>query len=218
LHHSLSLSSSVDPTKYFGCVLGAQVNCDVKNERFIVNGSHDSAKLQDLLDGFIKKYVLCPSCENPETVLAVQQKKGTITTSCKACGYSGFISLTDKLSTYIIKCPPDQASAGPGASVSKKSKKKDKKEANGRSSPHDSDEFNDTGITEQNGDDDDDGDWCTDNPVQAEELSGGISKLTMNDDLDKSVEERMQIFYDFSKVRLFNAQRIANSRDIVFFK
>lgn len=33
------------PTKYFGCELGAQTQFDFKNERFIVNGSHDSAKL-----------------------------------------------------------------------------------------------------------------------------------------------------------------------------
>lgn len=196
------MAPSTDPTKYFGCVLGAQVNCDVKNERYIVNGSHESAKLQDLLDSFIKKYVLCASCDNPETILAVHAKKGTISSTCKACGYTGFISLTDKLSTYIIKCPPDQVT-GPGASVSKKSKKKDKKDANGRSSPHDSDEFNDTGITQQNGDDDDDGDWC-DNPEQiVEELSGGAKKLMINADLEKSVEERLQIFYDFSKVNRF---------------
>ncbi|CAH2006350.1 unnamed protein product [Acanthoscelides obtectus] len=43
------------PTKYFGCELGAQTQFDFKNERFIVNGSHDAAKLQDLLDGFIRK-------------------------------------------------------------------------------------------------------------------------------------------------------------------
>ena len=41
----------------------------MKNERFIVNGEHDAAKLQDILDGFIKKFVLCPACENPETTL-----------------------------------------------------------------------------------------------------------------------------------------------------
>lgn len=44
------------PTKYFGCELGAQTQFDFKNERFIVNGSHDAVKLQDLLDGFIRKY------------------------------------------------------------------------------------------------------------------------------------------------------------------
>lgn len=58
-----------DPTKYFGCELGAQTNFDMKNERFIVNGEHDAAKLQDILDGFIRKFVLCAACENPETTL-----------------------------------------------------------------------------------------------------------------------------------------------------
>lgn len=58
-----------DPTKFFGCELGAQTQFDLKNDRFIVNGSHESNKLQDLLDGFIKKFVLCPECSNPETNL-----------------------------------------------------------------------------------------------------------------------------------------------------
>ena len=44
-------------------------NIDVKNDRYIVNGSHEANKLQDMLDGFIKKFVLCPECENPETDL-----------------------------------------------------------------------------------------------------------------------------------------------------
>ena len=59
----------VDPTKYFGCELGAQTQFDLKNERYIVNGSHDAAKLQDILDGFIKRFVLCQECDNPETRL-----------------------------------------------------------------------------------------------------------------------------------------------------
>lgn len=65
------------PTKYFGCELGAQTQFDHKNERFIVNGSHDANKLQDLLDGFIRKFVLCPECDNPETDLIVSSKKGS---------------------------------------------------------------------------------------------------------------------------------------------
>ncbi|KAI7690174.1 Eukaryotic translation initiation factor 5 [Sarcoptes scabiei] len=189
------------PTKYFGCVLGAQVNCDAKNERYIVNGSHEASKLQDLLDGFIKKYVLCASCDNPETNLLVNQKKGTINSTCKACGHLGTINSQDKLTTYILKCPPDQQNAH-GASVSKK-KKKDKEpkkneENNGRISPQpDSDEF----TNDQNGDRDDDGDWC-DNADYIDELSGGAQKLTLNADLDKSVEERMQIFFDFAKRKI----------------
>ena len=65
----ISLILIADPCKFFGCELGAQTQFDFKNDRYIVNGSHDSTKLQGLLDIFIKKFVLCPECENPETDL-----------------------------------------------------------------------------------------------------------------------------------------------------
>ena len=66
LIHALCVT---DPTKYFGCELGAQTQFDTKNDRYIVNGSHEASKLQDLLDSFIKRFVLCPECDNPETKL-----------------------------------------------------------------------------------------------------------------------------------------------------
>ena len=67
--HHLIFDLFSDPTKYFGCELGAQTQFDLKNDRYIVNGAHDAAKLQDILDGFIKRCVLCQECENPETRL-----------------------------------------------------------------------------------------------------------------------------------------------------
>jgi len=202
------------PTKYFGCVLGAQVNCDTKNERYIVNGSHDSARLQDLLDGFIQKYVLCTGCGNPETVLGVLVKKQIITTSCKACGYSGTIPSTDKLTTYILKCPPTPApKAVNGAPVpdGKKGKRNKKDEQdkdgkkngqeNGHSPQHDSDENGDANGFGKNEDDDD---WCEDISADAvakrmEQLSSGAKGLMLNDDLEKTQEERLQIFFDLVK-------------------
>ena len=42
---------------------------DDKKGRYVVNGAHEGVRLQELLDGFIKKFVLCPECENPETEL-----------------------------------------------------------------------------------------------------------------------------------------------------
>ncbi len=60
---------SLDVTKFFGCELGAQVQMNAKEDRYIVNGAHDCEKLQTLLDGFIKRFVLCPNCDNPETKL-----------------------------------------------------------------------------------------------------------------------------------------------------
>lgn len=98
----------LDPTKYFGCELGAQTQFDFKNDRFIVNGSHDASKLQDLLDGFIRKFVLCPGCDNPETELIVSSKKGTIHQGCKACGFHGPLEFNHKLNTFILKNPPSK--------------------------------------------------------------------------------------------------------------
>ena len=67
--HTQMHTPTLDPCKYFGCELGAQTQMDTKLGRYIVNGAHESAKLQDILDGFIKKFVLCPGCDNPETDL-----------------------------------------------------------------------------------------------------------------------------------------------------
>ncbi|ORX98981.1 translation initiation factor [Basidiobolus meristosporus CBS 931.73] len=93
------------PTKYFGCELGAQVKCEAKNDRYIVNGAHDAEKLQKLLDGFIDKFVLCGSCKNPETDLIIT--KDDIIRDCKACGQRTDVDMRHKLTTYILKNPPE---------------------------------------------------------------------------------------------------------------
>ena len=71
-----------DIVKYYGCELGAQTKFDAKSGLSIVNGAHDVTKLVELLEGFIKKYVQCYNCGNPETVVKV--KRDTITLKCKA--------------------------------------------------------------------------------------------------------------------------------------
>ncbi|OAA68008.1 Translation initiation factor IF2/IF5 [Niveomyces insectorum RCEF 264] len=90
--------------KYFGFELGAQTNIDPPDDRWIINGAHDSAKLQDYLDGFITKFVLCKKCKNPETV--VQIKDGRIWLDCKACGQRSEVDLRLKLSGFILKNVP----------------------------------------------------------------------------------------------------------------
>ena len=56
-----------------------------------------------MLDTFIKKFVLCEQCDNPETHFKILEKKGTIKSSCAACGHSFMIDMRHKLTTYIIK-------------------------------------------------------------------------------------------------------------------
>lgn len=87
--------------KYFAFELGAQTNTDPKDDRWIINGAHESAKLQDLLDGFIKKFVLCKKCLNPETDFVINDPR--ILLDCKACGQRTDVDLRLKLSGFIIK-------------------------------------------------------------------------------------------------------------------
>ncbi|KAG0056706.1 hypothetical protein BGZ83_003949 [Gryganskiella cystojenkinii] len=127
------------PTKYFGCELGAQVKVDEKTDRYIVNGAHDAPKLQQLLNGFIQKFVLCPSCGNPETDIIID-KTSTIQMYCNACGRRNKGENVHKLSTFIIKNPPANAAYGKKkVDKTDKSEKKSKKNG-GTSTPTEEEE------------------------------------------------------------------------------
>ncbi|KAL2329540.1 hypothetical protein Fmac_017121 [Flemingia macrophylla] len=93
-------------TKYFGCELGAQSKFDEKTGTSHVNGAHDTAKLAGLLENFIKKYVQCYGCGNPETEIIIT-KNQMIQLKCAACGFVSDVDMRDKLTTFIIKNPPE---------------------------------------------------------------------------------------------------------------
>lgn len=78
---ALLRNAPADVLKYFGCELGAQTKFERESGNSIVNGAHDPKRLAELLEGFIKKYVQCYSCNNPETVVKV--KKENISLKCK---------------------------------------------------------------------------------------------------------------------------------------
>lgn len=201
------------PTKYFGCELGAQIQFDYKNERFIVNGAHEANKLQDLLDGFISKYVLCPECDNPETDLLINAKKETISQTCKACGYRGMITVQHKLNTFILKNPPNINPAAQGASLtegkrSKRSKKgdNDTSRSNGDQS-NDSIDFDNKLPVNGEADEDDDANWTVDVSEEAVrarmlDLTDGAKNITISEDNEKTEKQRMDILYEFIKKRV----------------
>mmetsp|Transcript_1430 Transcript_1430/g.2030 ORF Transcript_1430/g.2030 Transcript_1430/m.2030 type:complete len:469 (+) Transcript_1430:495-1901(+) len=93
-------------TKFFGCELGAQSKFDEKSGTAIVNGAHDQAKLMQLLEGFIKRFVQCYACGNPETEVQIT-KTECINLQCKACGNLSTVDMRHKLTTFILKNPPD---------------------------------------------------------------------------------------------------------------
>jgi len=100
------------PIKYFGMELGTQTIMAESTERYIVNGNHDATKLQEVLYTFIKKFVLCSKCGNPETFLTIKKKSGNVVTKCKACGNTDMLDIKHKITQYIFKNPPETEAEG----------------------------------------------------------------------------------------------------------
>eukprot|EP00850_Spirogloea_muscicola_P008198 SM000043S15826 [mRNA] locus=s43:307829:309435:- [translate_table: standard] len=98
-------------TKYFGCVLGAMSKYDEKTGTSTVNGAHDTPKLASLLENFIKKYVQCYGCGNPETEIIIS-KQQMIHLKCAACGFLSDVDMRDKLNTFILNNPPEDKKSG----------------------------------------------------------------------------------------------------------
>ncbi|OBT87357.1 hypothetical protein VE02_02992 [Pseudogymnoascus sp. 03VT05] len=143
--------------KYFGFELGAQTNSNPADDRWIINGAHEAGKLQDYLDGFISKFVLCKKCKNPETEVVL--KDGNIVLDCKACGQRSDVDLRLKLSGFILKNAPKK---GKKDKAERKAARRAKENGNGaadgekNSSPNDSNSengANDDGVPEAGSDD-----------------------------------------------------------------
>ncbi|KAI9841050.1 MAG: hypothetical protein M1837_001021 [Sclerophora amabilis] len=136
--------------KYFGFELGAQTNLAPADDRWIINGAHDAPKLQDYLDGFISRFVLCKKCKNPETDVVF--KDGRILLDCKACGQRSDVDLRLKLSSFMLKNQPKKGKKDKASKKARRDKEKhengDVKE-NGHGSPGESNSDNGDG---QNGD------------------------------------------------------------------
>ncbi|KAH7313314.1 domain found in IF2B/IF5-domain-containing protein [Stachybotrys elegans] len=141
--------------KFFGFELGAQTNMDPKDDRWIINGAHDSAKLQDHLDGFINKFVLCKKCKNPETDVVIKDSR--ILLDCKACGQRSDVDLRLKLSSFILKNQPKKSKKDKAERKAAR-KAKQNGNANGNHSGEDGSEngSNENGSNDGNGDADSD--------------------------------------------------------------
>lgn len=213
------------PTKYLGCELGAQTQMYPDDERYIVNGAFQAERFQELLDGFIKRFVLCSACGNPETKMTVKRK--TIELACRACGHR-YEPKPHKLSTFILKNPPggakkEEEKGGKKGKARKGDVDQDKGGAGGTTSSMSSLAGSSQGAvaamrTDGGGMtdfapeaveiDDDDIKWSVDTSEEAvrartqEEVGSGVAHLTMSDDLDKPIGERLKILDGFVRNRL----------------
>ncbi|CAN4083150.1 unnamed protein product [Withania somnifera] len=114
-------------TKHFGCELGAQSKFDEKTGTSLVNGAHDTAKLAGLLEIFIKKYVQCYGCGNPETEILIT-KNQMIQLKCAACGFISDVDMRDKLTTFILKNPPESKKSSKDKKAMRRAEKERLKE------------------------------------------------------------------------------------------
>lgn len=136
---SVSQSLSRPPSyviKYFGFELGAQTNTNPADDRWIINGAHEASKLQDYLDGFISKFVLCKKCKNPETDVVIKDQH--IVLDCKACGQRCDVDLRLKLSSFILKNQPKKGKKDKSDKKARRAKAKENGEAdqNGNGNGH----------------------------------------------------------------------------------
>ena len=177
----ISKALSRPPTyicKFFGYELGTQTHADFKNDRYVINGSHDRNKLQDILDVFIRKFVLCPNCDNPETRLRANRNE--IWQFCTACGHQDGLDVRHKLTAFILKNPPDVDPSRSG------SRKTDRKVKRSQQKP----------LEKRNMDLPDDGE---DLDAVKESLASDVKGLTLNDGPKQTLKERLDIFYRFVK-------------------
>lgn len=150
-----TLTCFTDVIKYFGFELGAQTNTNPADDRWIINGAHEATKLQDYLDGFISKFVLCKKCKNPETDVVI--KDGRIVLDCKACGQRSDVDLRLKLSSFILKNQPKKSKKDKADKKARRAKAKENGDAEQNGNGH-------GGSGESNSDnaDGDDGDLALD--------------------------------------------------------
>ncbi|KAI0190218.1 domain found in IF2B/IF5-domain-containing protein [Xylaria flabelliformis] len=143
--------------KYFGFELGAQTNIDPADDRWIINGSHDAPKLQDYLDGFINKFVLCKKCKNPETDVVI--KDGHIVLDCKACGQRTDVDLRHKLSGFILKNQPKKGGKKDKAErkAARKAKQQAQQNGNGNGNGNGSGGENSENASNENDDNEENG-------------------------------------------------------------
>ena len=93
---------------YIGQVLGVSTNIDKKNQnKCTLTGKHEEYIIQEKYFEFVKKYILCRYCENPETLPKIIGKKKNISIdlSCRSCGKTYTLDSSDKFVKFMLLHP-----------------------------------------------------------------------------------------------------------------
>ena len=93
---------------YIGQVLGVSTNIDKKNQnKCTLTGKHEEHIIQERYFEFVKKYILCRYCDNPETLPKVvgKKKNACIDLSCRSCGKTYELDSSDKFVKFMLLHP-----------------------------------------------------------------------------------------------------------------
>ena len=85
--------------------LCTQASYDKKNKTYKLNGHHEEATIRRIIFDFVKRFILCRTCDNPETEFII---KNHLYMRCKACGNKNLVKGSDKLIKYIISNDADR--------------------------------------------------------------------------------------------------------------
>ena len=101
----------------------------MKQNSYLINGSPPVEKMQELLDKFIKKYVLYPNCHLPEIHGKIKVTKKEIKSTCRSCGATCKLDNVHDFATYIRRNPPkyEEDEKVEGQKVSQDKEKKGEK-------------------------------------------------------------------------------------------
>jgi translation initiation factor 5 len=88
-------------SKFLGIELGAQSTYHKADDKFLVMGSHTQERIQEKVYDFIKRFVLCKACRNPETDVHVGGKN-KLSMTCRGCGKTTDISSTERIANFLV--------------------------------------------------------------------------------------------------------------------
>lgn len=88
--------TSEELLKFIGYSLSTQTN----SSQIAINGVYTKEQLQTIMYDYISKFVLCPTCRNPETAIFLSKSK-KMKIGCKACGASSELSTIDKFGKWL---------------------------------------------------------------------------------------------------------------------
>ena len=97
---------------YIGQVLGVSTNIDKKNQnKCTLTGKHEEHIIQDKYFEFVKKYILCRYCDNPETLPKIigKKKNTSIDLSCRSCGRTYPLDVSDKFVKFMLLHPINES-------------------------------------------------------------------------------------------------------------